>query len=182
MTHLRGTISTRNDLQGAASFGSFTAPFGDVFIVWQGKTLLWLGLPQPQRDAAKLEQEVRQWAPKLELSHDQKGAASFGEQIIEKWRQGSIMDYRLHGTDFQKSVWKAMLAIPVGKTCTYKDIAVKIGNPAAIRAVGQAVGNNPISLLIPCHRVLPSTGGIGNYGWGAEVKKRLLEAEGALAV
>ena len=81
------------------------------------------------------------------------------------------------GTDFQKTVWRELLEIPSGKTVSYGSIARKIGRPKAFRAVGSAVGANPISLLIPCHRVVPETGGIGNYRWGSDRKQALLEME-----
>lgn len=81
------------------------------------------------------------------------------------------------GTDFQKTVWRALLDIPTGSTTSYGAIAQKIGRPKAFRAVGSAIGANPISLLIPCHRVVPATGGIGNYRWGSDRKQALLEAE-----
>jgi len=81
------------------------------------------------------------------------------------------------GTDFQLSVWKALNQIPFGKTVCYQDIARMIGNPKANRAVGSAVGANPISVLIPCHRVIQASGKIGNYRWGADRKLALLDAE-----
>lgn len=82
------------------------------------------------------------------------------------------------GSYFQKDVWQAVLEIPQGQASTYGEIARKIGNPKAVRAVGTAVGKNPIAILIPCHRVLPASGKLGNYRWGEEMKKKLLEAEG----
>lgn len=81
------------------------------------------------------------------------------------------------GTDFQKTVWRALLDIPSGNTVSYGMIANKIGRPKAFRAVGSAIGANPISLLIPCHRVVPATGGTGNYRWGSDRKRAILEKE-----
>ena len=81
------------------------------------------------------------------------------------------------GTDFQKTVWRALLDVPSGKTVSYGTIAKRIGRPKAFRAVGSAVGANPISLLIPCHRVVPATGGTGNYRWGSDRKQAILETE-----
>ena len=83
----------------------------------------------------------------------------------------------LFGTDFQINVWRALLEIPFGETFTYSDIAMAINNPRALRAVGTAIGRNPVALIIPCHRVLRSDGGIGGYYWGIEKKKILLEWE-----
>jgi len=89
-----------------------------------------------------------------------------------KW---SYLD--LEGTEFQKSVWRALLEIPFGGRTSYGQIAAGLGRPKASRAVGSAVGANPVSLLVPCHRVLPSTGKSGNYRWGADRKLALLDAE-----
>jgi O-6-methylguanine DNA methyltransferase len=83
----------------------------------------------------------------------------------------------LEGTDFQESVWRKLLEIPFGGRTSYGKIAADLGRPKASRAVGSAVGANPISLLVPCHRVLPSTGKSGNYRWGADRKLALLDAE-----
>ena len=81
------------------------------------------------------------------------------------------------GTDFQKKDWDALCKIPYGKTCTYKDIAIAIGNEKACRAVGMANHNNPISIVIPCHRVVGADGSLTGYGGGLKVKKYLLELE-----
>lgn len=80
-------------------------------------------------------------------------------------------------TDFQFQVYRALMEIPYGSTVNYKDIAAAIGRPEATRAVATAVGRNRIALLIPCHRVIPASGGYGNYRWGAALKRRLLTAE-----
>jgi len=82
-----------------------------------------------------------------------------------------------HGTDFQQLVWKALNQIPLGATVCYQDIAKKIGNPQASRAVGNAVAANPLLILIPCHRVVPISGKLGNYRWGSNRKLALLRAE-----
>lgn len=88
--------------------------------------------------------------------------------------------FHLMGTPFQLDVWKALLNIPMGDTTTYGALAAQIGRPKAFRAVGSAVGDNPIFFAIPCHRVLPASGGVGNYFWGPEIKKRILTWEGAI--
>lgn len=81
------------------------------------------------------------------------------------------------GTDFQQSVWKQLNQIPFGETVSYQSIATQISNPKANRAVGTAVGANPITLLIPCHRVIQASRSVGNYRWGADRKLALLDAE-----
>ena len=84
------------------------------------------------------------------------------------------------GTNFQHRVWRELQAIPRGSTRSYEDVARSIGQPTAARAVSRACATNPVSLIIPCHRVVRKRGGLGGYRWGIERKKRLLEAEGAL--
>lgn len=84
----------------------------------------------------------------------------------------------LHGTVFQKKVWKRLLKIPFGKTASYKEIAGMIGHPQAFRAVGTVCGQNPLPIIVPCHRVISSDGGLGGYSGGLEIKKALLKLEG----
>jgi O-6-methylguanine DNA methyltransferase len=81
------------------------------------------------------------------------------------------------GTDFQKKVWNCLCKIPSGKTLTYSELAIAVGKPKALRAVANACAANKIAILIPCHRIVPKSGGVGGYRWGAEVKRSLLELE-----
>ena len=85
-----------------------------------------------------------------------------------------------HGTAFQQSVWQALRAIPAGQTTSYGALSAGVGKPAAVRAVGAAVGRNPISVIVPCHRVLGADGSLTGYAGGLERKTALLELEGAL--
>ena len=85
----------------------------------------------------------------------------------------------LYGTHFQKKVWRDLMTIPTGEVRSYKEMTDRIGNRTAVRAVGTAVGQNPLSLLVPCHRVIHSDGRLGNFAWGACLKKQLLDWEGA---
>jgi len=84
---------------------------------------------------------------------------------------------KLNGTDFQKAVWKELLKIPYGETCSYKEIAEKIENPKACRAVGMANNKNPILIAVPCHRVIGADGSLVGYGGGLDMKKTLLDLE-----
>lgn len=84
-------------------------------------------------------------------------------------------EMELWGTAFQRRVWEVLLSIPKGETRFYGDIASLSGYPLAYRAVGTAIGQNPISIFIPCHRVLPKGGGVGNYYWGSKIKEKLLQ-------
>ncbi len=86
----------------------------------------------------------------------------------------------MHGTSFQHAVWRALIALPRGATSTYGQIAVQAGSPAAVRAAGAAIGRNPVSVLVPCHRVLGRDGSLTGYAGGLERKTALLQAEGVL--
>lgn len=101
-----------------------------------------------------------------------------GAKIVraEKCRK-DISTLHLVGTPFRRAVWKALLGIPKGTTVTYAQVAAMAGNPKACRAVGAAIGANPIAIIIPCHRVLPAAGGVGSYHWGTRIKKALLRSE-----
>lgn len=102
------------------------------------------------------------------------------EQLLE-YLQGKRTSFdipiKLNGTEFQKKVWKALLEIPYGKTCSYEDIAKKIGNKNACRAVGGANNKNPIMIIVPCHRVVGKNGSLVGYAGGLDVKRKLLELE-----
>jgi AraC family transcriptional regulator, regulatory protein of adaptative response / methylated-DNA-[protein]-cysteine methyltransferase len=95
------------------------------------------------------------------------------------WSQTNEIKLHLKGTDFQLKVWDALLKIPLGKLSTYGQISEKINNPKASRAVGSAIGDNPVAYLIPCHRVIQSTGQIGGYMWGPTRKSAILGWEAA---
>ena len=100
---------------------------------------------------------------------------------LKKYLKGELRHFDckldLKGTPFQKKVWSALARIPYGRTRSYKDIAKSIGHPKAFRAVGNANGRNSIPLIVPCHRVIESNGGMGGFGHGVKVKKRLLAFE-----
>jgi len=95
-------------------------------------------------------------------------------------RREFTMDLDLRGTDFQLRCWNALLAIPYGETCSYADLARKVGSPRGFRAVGMANHDNPIPIIVPCHRVITSDHKLGGYGGGLDVKEKLLDMEGAV--
>jgi len=108
-------------------------------------------------------------------------AAAQLEEYFDGRRQHFDLPLDLsHGTPFQQSVWQALLAIPAGGTTSYGAISAGVGKPAAVRAVGAAVGRNPISVIVPCHRVLGSDGSLTGYAGGLDRKTALLELEGVL--
>ena len=99
--------------------------------------------------------------------------------FTQDWSRLAEIKLHLKGTEFQLKVWETLLTIPMGSLTTYKDIAGRIGNPQASRAVGSAVGDNPVAFLIPCHRVIQSTGAIGQYHRGASRKTAMIGWEAA---
>lgn len=102
---------------------------------------------------------------------------------IDKYLKGEVKKFDIYdkleitGTDFQKSIWQELINIPYGETRTYKDIAQKINNLKALRAVGTAIGKNPFFIIIPCHRVIRSNGKMGGFAYGLDVKEKLLDLE-----
>jgi O-6-methylguanine DNA methyltransferase len=118
--------------------------------------------PEGRRDAARCAAAARQ----------------LGEYFLGRRREFEL-ELALYGTPFQLRVWRALCAIPYGALRSYGDIARAVGRPGAGRAVGQAVGSNPIPIVIPCHRVIASDGSIGGYSCGLAIKHRLLALEGA---
>ncbi len=98
-------------------------------------------------------------------------------EFLEGKRKTFTIQLDLQGTEFQKSVWHALLKIPYGKTCTYTDIAKKIKNIKAVRAVGAANGRNPVSIIVPCHRVIGQNGTLTGYAGGLKIKEKLLSLE-----
>jgi len=108
------------------------------------------------------------------------GVRELGEYFAGRRREFSF-PLDLRGTEFQLACWRALVAIPYGETRTYADIAREIGKPQAFRAVGMANNRNPIAIVVPCHRVIASDGTLCGYGGGLDVKRKLLELEGALS-
>ncbi len=103
------------------------------------------------------------------------------EEYFAGTRRDFDLDLQLDGTEFQREVWQALLDVPYGQTASYRDIAMAIDRPTATRAVGAANGRNPLSIIVPCHRVIGADGTLTGYGWGTDRKQWLLEHERAVA-
>jgi len=104
------------------------------------------------------------------------------KEYFDLQRKKFYVSLDTEGTDFQKKVWNELQKIPFGKTASYKDIAVAIGNVNAVRAIGMANGKNPVPIIIPCHRVIETSGKLGGYSGGVGIKEKLLELEGSLSM
>ena len=157
------------------AFGWFGTPFGPALAMGTERGLCGLAFAaETGADAAMADLRAR-WP-----------RAGFAEapERIAPWVTAAFAgrgETRLHlaGGPFQIKVWEALLRIPSGHVTTYSDIATAIGHPSAVRAVGTAVGRNPISWIIPCHRALRKAGGLGGYHWGLDVKRAMLAWEAA---
>jgi methylated-DNA-[protein]-cysteine S-methyltransferase len=125
-------------------------------------------LPEPAKGEVWIESQA------LLRPYQEKLQAYFRGELRE-----FDFDLDLVGTEFQKKCWKALCAIPYGHTCSYAELAEKVGSPKAFRAVGQANHQNPIAIVVPCHRVIGANGTLTGYGGGLETKEKLLLLEGA---
>ena len=113
----------------------------------------------------------RDW-PRAELARNDQASAQVIEAVFsEAGGQRGALSLQVEGTNFQIAVWRALLSIPPGRLASYSQIARALGYPKASRAVGNAVGANPVALLIPCHRVIQQSGALGGYRWGAARKQ-----------
>lgn len=160
------------------NYGLHDSPFGELFIAVTARGICKLiFLDQDQRQA-QLEQAIIELQQQLSCSNIQRDQ-SLTKPIVEKIfsPQAEKLQVLAVGTNFQVNVWKALLKISSGQLCSYGEIAEVINKPTASRAVGNAVGANPISLIIPCHRVIQASGVIGNYRWGKTRKKAMLTYE-----
>ena len=145
-------------------YGYISSLFGQMLLAWTEKGICYTAFDDDRQQALH---ELRQLFPKAQYI-EEKEKQRFPQQIST---------LHIKGTAFQLQVWEALLQIPIGTTASYSDIARQIGKPHACRAVGSAIGANPISLYIPCHRVIRSNGEYGEYHWGGERKRKMIEWE-----
>lgn len=158
------------------AFGWCDTPFGDALAMATPRGLCGLGFTSEVGREASFADLSARW-PEATFVENHKAVVPYVDAVLN----GETAQLQLIGGPFQIKVWEALLSIPSGEVTTYGDIARAIGNPKAVRAVGTAVGRNPISWLIPCHRVLRKTGELGGYHWGTPVKRALLAFETAQA-
>jgi AraC family transcriptional regulator, regulatory protein of adaptative response / methylated-DNA-[protein]-cysteine methyltransferase len=164
-------------------FGFHPSPFGEAILVATDRGLAGLGFVDDCDRAAALADMQRRW-PKASYVEDAEGTAPLARRIFDpgRWQAEQPLRVVLIGTDFEVRVWQTLLRIPLGRATTYSDIASRIGKPSASRAVGAAVGKNPVSFVVPCHRVLGRSGALTGYHWGLTRKQAILGWEaGALA-
>jgi AraC family transcriptional regulator of adaptative response/methylated-DNA-[protein]-cysteine methyltransferase len=163
------------------AYGVHETPFGDCLIAVTGRGVCALWFLAESGFEGALERLRAQW-PEARVSEDPSLTAAYAERIFggAPARAGAPpLRLFLRGTNFQLKVWEALLRIPPGGVTTYEEIAEAIGAPGASRAVGAAVGANPVAYLIPCHRVIRKTGAFGGYRWGVARKRAMLGWEAA---
>ncbi|HKJ38835.1 MAG TPA: methylated-DNA--[protein]-cysteine S-methyltransferase [Anaerolineales bacterium] len=158
-------------------YGIHPTPFGKCLIATTDRGICHLGFVQSSEGDA-IDNLVANWR-QAEMIEDYRSTSSLVEPIFDLGYRGKPLNVHLRGTNFQLKVWEALLQIPAGAVTTYEGIASRIGKPSAMRAVGTAIGHNPIAVLIPCHRVIRKVGEFGNYRYGALRKKALLAYESA---
>ena len=155
-------------------YGLHASPFGKCLVAVTDRGICHLGFTQTSEGDA-IDNLVADWK-NARMIEDHKSTAQVIEPIFDAGARGKL-NIHLRGTNFQLKVWEALLKIPAGTVTTYEGLAERIGQPTASRAVGTAVGHNPIAVLIPCHRVIRKVGEFGNYRYGAPRKKALLAYE-----
>ncbi len=156
-------------------YGWFESPFGPALVMATEKGICGIGFASEAGAEPTMDDLRNRW-PNATYLED---AQSIRPMADAAFGAGGDVQLALIGAPFQIKVWEALLSIPTGHVTTYSEIAGAIGKPRAVRAVGTAVGRNPISWLIPCHRALRKSGGLGGYHWGLPVKRAMLAWEAA---
>lgn len=159
-------------------WGWFDSPFGKAIVMGTSKGICGLGFADEVGEDNAMQDLLRRW-PHASFIHDAARLKPWVDTAFGTTGTDDKAPLYLIGTPLQLKVWEALLAIPSGHVTTYSQIAQHIGNPRAVRAVGTAVGRNPVSWLIPCHRALRKSGALGGYHWGLPVKRALLAWESA---
>lgn len=157
------------------SYGFHASPFGTALLMMTPRGLCGLAFADAGGEAAALDDMRRRW-PRARYAEDTEGTAHIALRIFNPtcWRGDQPLRIVLIGSDFEVRVWETLLRIPLGGATSYSSIASSLGRPTAARAVGAAVGRNPISFVVPCHRVLGRSGELCGYHWGLTRKRAML--------
>jgi AraC family transcriptional regulator of adaptative response/methylated-DNA-[protein]-cysteine methyltransferase len=156
-------------------FGFHPSPFGSALVMATERGLAGLAFADPGEEPSALADMKARW-PRATYIEDSARTAAIARRIFDssQWQQDKPLRLVLIGTDWEVRVWETLLQIPMGRLTTYSDIAGKIRKPAAARAVGAAVGKNPVSFVVPCHRVVGKSGELTGYHWGITRKRAML--------
>jgi AraC family transcriptional regulator of adaptative response/methylated-DNA-[protein]-cysteine methyltransferase len=157
------------------AYGFHDCPFGRALILVTNEGLAGLAFADEGKEKSALADMTSRW-PEATYTENPAATASYAKRIFEseRWKSDQPLRIVFIGSDFEIRVWETLLRIPFGKASTYSDIAAHLGKPSAARAVGSAVGKNPISFVVPCHRVLGKSGGLCGYHWGLTRKRAIL--------
>ncbi|TAN59568.1 methylated-DNA--[protein]-cysteine S-methyltransferase [bacterium] len=158
----------------------FNSPVGVIFVAASLKGLTDVGIRVAKGDFLKRLFMKYAQTPVYDKAFFSKQLVRFKRYFIGEQEVFADLPLDMRGTDFEVKVWQALKGVQRGKTITYGALALKAGSPRGARAVGGACSRNPLPILVPCHRVLPANGKLGNYTGGADTKKRLLEIEGVV--
>ena len=156
-------------------YGFGTSPFGEALVSWSSRGVTFLAFTQHSTRAQALAELKQQWQY-ADFQQDDPQATHWLERIFKGCFESPLPIW-LRGSPFQLKVWEALLAIPEGTNLTYGDVARLIGKPGASRAVGSAIGKNPVAWIIPCHRVIQKLGNLGGYRWGRATKSAMIGME-----
>jgi AraC family transcriptional regulator, regulatory protein of adaptative response / methylated-DNA-[protein]-cysteine methyltransferase len=175
-----GIMSNRSTHAAGSTvrYGFHSTPFGEALLAISAQGICALSFVDDGGRAEALASVGRRW-PSAALVEDDEGTRGMMASIFSR-ASGADSEIRVDakGTDFQRMVWDALRELPRGSVTTYQDIARRIGKPGAARAVGSAIGRNPVAFVIPCHRVIRKSGDLGGYRWGLDRKRRILSWEG----
>ena len=163
------------------TYGFHPCPFGMALVMTTPRGLAGLALADAGKERAALRDMKSRW-PRAKYVDDVAATAATARRIFDAalWRQDQPLRVVLIGTDFEVRVWEKLLDIPMGKLTTYSDLAARAGAPKAARAVGAAVGKNPICFVVPCHRVIGKSGELTGYHWGLTRKRAMLGWEAGM--
>ncbi|QKJ92782.1 methylated-DNA--[protein]-cysteine S-methyltransferase [Agrobacterium pusense] len=156
-------------------YGFHTSPFGLALVMVTDRGLAGCAFADPGEEKACFEDMAGRW-PNADYVEDREATAPYAARIFDTsmWSADRPLRVVLLGTDFQVRVWESLLKIPMGRAVTYSHIACDIGQPTASRAVGAAVGANPVSFVVPCHRAVGKSGALTGYHWGLTRKRAML--------
>lgn len=168
---------SRESSRSEIDYNITASPLGRLLVAGtaRGISAVYLG----DKDAT-LEKELRRDYPTAQLRHRPAAVRQWQRQVVGRLAghdAGAQLPLDVRGTAFQEQVWKELQKIPYGSKCSYSDISRRMGRPTAVRAVASAIAQNPVSILIPCHRVVRQNGDLGGYRWGISRKRALLERE-----
>lgn len=168
----------RKGLGVEVSYGYGITPFGEALLAWTDRGVCFLGFCHEAGKQHIWNHFTQQW-PDANLAEDSLGANDKLAEIFNE-KEHKQLKIWLRGSPFQLRVWEALLSLPAGTHCTYGQLASFSGHAGASRATGSAIGRNPVSWLIPCHRVINSLGTLGGYRWGTHTKQAMIGYEAAI--